>query len=681
MDKVTDSHLKRNAFLYIRQSSLRQVFENTESTERQYALQQKAIDLGWPRNQIIIIDSDLGQSGASAADRIGFQKLVTEVSLGRAGIVMGLEVSRLARNSTDWHRLLELCALSQTLILDEDGVYNPAHFNDRLLLGLKGTMSEAELHVLRARLLGGRLNKARRGELRIPIPVGFVYDFDNNLLLLPDKQVQESIHYFFETFRRTGSATATVKVFKKEGILFPKEIKFGPQKGEIVWAKLTHSSALLMLHNPRYTGAYCYGRSYKAKNAEGHIIQKKKPNEEWITFIKDAHPGYITWEEFENNQKQLKENTRNYSSEREKTPPREGPALLQGLVICGRCGRRMTIRYIKPKDELLPVYLCQSRAVEHCEPLCQHILGKSIDEAIGKLLIETVTPLTLEVALSVRQELQEQIDQVEQLRKKQVERAQYEADLSRRRYMQVDPNNRMVADELEYLWNEKLKVLKHAHEEYDDWKKSNDVIFDEKIKAKIMALATDFPKLWNDPSVPQRDKKRMVRLIIEDVTLMKDKQITLQIRFKGGANKTLVLPGLLRACDKRKTPQNVIKEIDHLLDEHTLGEIAKILNEKEYKSGGGKNFHLTMLRRIQKDYNIKSRYERLREKGLYTVKEIAKKFNIQVQTVNIWRRRGLLKALAYDDKRNYLYEDPGKNPPVKLRRKGLYIMSSRKNNI
>jgi DNA invertase Pin-like site-specific DNA recombinase len=267
--KVTSTHLKRNAYLYIRQSTIRQVFENTESTQRQYALQQNAIALGWPQEHIIVIDSDLGQSGASAVDREGFQRLVAEVGMGRAGIVLGLEVSRLARNSTDWHRLLEICALTDTLILDEDGVYDPAHFNDRLLLGLKGTMSEAELHVLRARLQGGILNKAKRGELFLRPPIGLAYNAEGQCILDPDQQVRESLRLLFATFRRTGSATATVKAFRQQGLKFPRRLRTGPGKGDLIWAPLQHVHVLRILHNPRYTGAFVYGRSHSRKTIQG----------------------------------------------------------------------------------------------------------------------------------------------------------------------------------------------------------------------------------------------------------------------------------------------------------------------------------------------------------------------------------------------------------------------------
>ena len=301
--KVTAAHLKRNAYLYIRQSTIRQVFENTESTQRQYALQQNAIALGWSQERIIVIDSDLGQSGASAIDREGFQRLVTEVGMGRAGIVLGLEVSRLARNSTDWHRLLEICAFTGTLILDEDGVYDPAHFNDRLLLGLKGTMSEAELHVLRARLQGGILNKAKRGELYIRPPLGLTYNAEGQCILDPDQQVQDSLRLLFTTFRRTESAMATVKAFRQQGILFPRRLRSGPGKGDVVWGPLEHGHVLRILHNPRYAGAFVYGRFHSRKTIEGRPIVTRIPQEQWLMFIPGAHNGYIAWEEFQRNQK------------------------------------------------------------------------------------------------------------------------------------------------------------------------------------------------------------------------------------------------------------------------------------------------------------------------------------------------------------------------------------------
>jgi DNA invertase Pin-like site-specific DNA recombinase len=354
--KVQAQHLKRNAYLYVRQSTLRQVFENTESTKRQYDLRQRAIALGWRVDQVIIIDSDQGQSGKFSADREGFQRLVTEVSMGRAGIAMGLEVSRLARNSTDWHRLLEICALSDTLILDEDGIYDPAHFNDRLLLGLKGTMSEAELHVLRARLRGGILNKARRGELEIRLPIGFVYDAEGRVRLDPDACVQESVRQLFRTFQRTGSASATVKAFRDQELQFPRRVYQGPNKGDVLWSALEHSRVLWVLHHPRYAGAFCFGRSRQRKHPDGHHVFVRLAPEEWVALIRDAHDAYISWEVFEQNVERLRENAQAHGAEREKGPPREGPALLQGLAVCALCGERMTVRYHTQGARQVPDY-------------------------------------------------------------------------------------------------------------------------------------------------------------------------------------------------------------------------------------------------------------------------------------------------------------------------------------
>ena len=413
--KVTTSHLKRSAYLYVRQSTLRQVFENTESTKRQYALRQHAIALGWAQDQIVVIDTDLGQSGAST-DREGFQRLVTAVGMGQAGIVLGLEVSRLARNSTDWHRLLEICALTDTLILDEDGIYDPAHFNDRLLLGLKGTMSEAELHVLRARLNGGILNKAKRGELVMRPPMGFAYDSEGHLVHHPDQQIQHALRMLFETFRRTGSASATVKNYRQQGLLFPRCVHSGPMRGDIIWGQLEHSNALRILHNPRYAGAFVYGRSRTRKTADGKQVVKRLPPDQWGTFLPGVHPGYISWEEYEQNQKRLRENAQAVGADRRKSPPREGPALLQGLILCGQCGQRMTVRYHFRFNRLCPDYVCQRKGIANAEPICAQIPGVEVDRAVSELLVELVNPTTLEVELTVQQELQARLGEADRLR-------------------------------------------------------------------------------------------------------------------------------------------------------------------------------------------------------------------------------------------------------------------------
>jgi len=663
--KVTPSHLSRNAYLYVRQSTIRQVFENTESTKRQYALRQRAVALGWPDEQVTVIDSDLGQSGETMTDREGFQKLVAEVGMRHAGIVLGLEVSRLARNCADWHRLLELCALSDTLILDEDGLYDPSHFNDRLLLGLKGTMSEAELHVLRARLEGGKRSKARRGELRLTLPVGLVYDLQKRVVLDPDRDVQQAIKTLFQVYQRTGSAGAVVRFFRDKKLLFPCRIHSGAQKGQVVWRSLGHDRVLLTLHSPRYAGAYVYGRLRFYKTADGRTHSRILPQDQWHTLILSAHPGYITWQQYQDNQRQLRDSAQAHGLDRRKSPAGHGPALLQGLVICGICGTRMTVRYHNRKGRMVPDYICQKYGIEHAQGICQFVPGGSIDQAIGSLLLEMVTPVTLEVALAVQHEMQSRLDQADQLRSQQVERAQYEADLAGQRFMRVDPNNRHVADELEADWNAKLRMLSEAKESYEQQRQADRMVFNDDSKANIMSLTTDFPKLWHDSKTSDHDRKRMVRLLIEDVTLIKNEKITAHVRFKGGTTRTLILPKPLPAPLAIKTSSDLVSQVDQLLDKYTDSQIADELNRRGYRTGMGRKLTQKSVHFIQYHYKLKSRYDRLREKGMLTQSEIADMLGISVQTVRRWRKHGLLQGYEHNSKKECLYEHPGKNAPVK----------------
>lgn len=664
--KVNAGHLRRAAYLYIRQSTVRQVFENTESTRRQYALRDRAVALGWATERVIVIDSDQGQSGAGAVERAGFQRLVGEVGTGNAGIVLGLEVSRLARNSSDWHRLLEICALTDTLILDEDGLYNPADFNDRLLLGLKGTMSEAELHVLQARLRGGVLNAARRGALRISLPVGLVYDDAGAVVLDPDAQVRGSIAHLFATFVRTGSASATVKHYQQQDLRFPRRPRNGPHQGQVMWEPLRLWRVLRVLHNPRYAGIYCFGRTRRRKLVGGAVEWRKLPREQWTVRLPDAHPGYISAEQYEANLRQLRDNARAHGAERRKSPPREGAALLQGLVICGVCGRRMTVRYRSDSSRQSTVYVCQYEGNDTASAKCQSITGTGIDRAIGEVLLQTVSPVSLEVALQVQAELDARIHEADALRRQQVERARYEADLARRRFMEVDPGNRLVADVLEAEWNEKLRGLQQAQEELERRRQEDHHQLSGEQRARILALASDFPRLWNDPKTPQRERKRMLRLLIEDVTLTRGDEIVMGIRFRGGATRSMTLALAPPVWRLRQTAPAVVAQIDALRDHHSDAQIAQILNQRGLVSGDGKRFHAGMVSGLALRYRIKSRYDRLREAGLLTSSEIADLLGVAVSTVNIWRRHGLLRAHAYSGKHEFLYEHPGDNPPLKI---------------
>jgi DNA invertase Pin-like site-specific DNA recombinase len=664
-NKVTAVHLKRTAYLYVRQSTLRQVVEHTESTKRQYALKQRAVQLGWRAEQISVIDSDLGESGASMVDRDGFQKLVAEVSMGRAGIVLGLEVSRLARNSADWHRLLELCAFNDTLILDEDGIYNPAVFNDRLLLGLKGTMSEAELHVMRMRMIGGVLTKARRGELCPLLPIGLVYDQENNVVLDPDQQVQECIRLIFSLFHRTGSAYALVRHFRNKGLLFPQRPLYGPNRHELIWVPLQRSTVMRVLNNPRYAGAYFFGRTRGRRRPEGGrpISSKAVPREQWHALIRQAHPGYITWEIYEDNLRKLEENSRAHQVQL-KVPPREGPALLQGMAICGNCGRRMSIRYHWRGAELVPDYLCQYQVVERLEKACMSIPGANVDAVISCLLAEAVTPVALEVSLAVQQELLSRLEEVDRLRLKQVERARYEANLAQRRYMQVEPENRLVADTLEAEWNHKLQVLAEARLEYERQRSLDRQLLDEEKRDRIMALASDFPRIWNDPKIPARERKRMVALMIEDVTLTRGTEITMHVRFKGGLTRTLIVPLALNAWKKYMTAPAVLAEIDRLLNEHTDAEVATVLNGRGLASGRRMKFTGQIIGALRKGNHLKSRYERLRERGMLDVLEMAALLGTSMRTIYVWHRQGRLRPHRYNDSGAYLYEAPEAGSPL-----------------
>ena len=588
-DKVNASHLGRRAYLYVRQSTLRQVLENTESTKRQYALRERAVALGWAPDQVVVIDSDLGQSGADS-DREGFQRLVAAVGMGEVGVVLGLEVSRLARSSSDWHRLLEICALSGTLILDEDGLYDPAHFNDRLLLGLKGTMSEAELHVLRARLIGGQLAKARRGEL--------------------------------------------------------------------AWGPLRHHRALIALKNPRYAGAFAYGRTQARRGPRGTELRSLLPRERWHTLILDAHPGYITWADYEENLRRLRENAQAYGADRRHGPPREGPALLQGLAICGRCGGRMSVHYHCAHGQLVPEYCCQRQTIQDARPPCQRVMGGGLDRAVGDLLVRTMSPLALEVALSVQDELQARADEADRLRRQQVERARYEVELAQRRYLRVDPDNRLVAGSLEAEWDAKLRALAAAQDDYER-QRAKEAVLDQAQRQQVLALATDFPRLWADPATPARERKRMARLLIEDVTLLKGDEVVAHVRFRGGATHKISLPRPKPAAELHKLDPSIVAEVDRLLEDHTEREIAEIFNHRGLQPPVGDHFSTWVVWRIRKSHGLESRFSRLRRQGLLTVDEIAEALGVHPTTVKKRQARGQLASVAYNDKDQRLYFPPG----------------------
>ena len=663
--KVTATHLTKTAILYVRQSTIKQVINNTESAHRQYDLRGRAVALGWNTEQVRVIDIDQGQSGASAADREGFQQLVAEVSLGRAGIVLGLECSRLARNSADWHQLLELCAMTDTLICDEDGLYDPRDFNDRLLLGMKGQMSEAELHFITARLRGGVLSKARRGELITPLPVGLVHDPAGHVVLDPDTAVQKALTHLFTTFTATGSAFACVKAFRDAQLSFPWRHRSGPRKGELDWKPLAHHTVLRVLHNPRYAGAFTYGRHRQRKLPGGRSVTTMVAREDWISFIPGAHPGYITLEQFDANLTRLAANAAAHGADRAAGPPREGAALLQGVILCGRCGQRMTVRYHRRRGRDTPNYLCQRDGIENATRKCQDVPGADLDGRVGALLLDTLTPLAVEAALAVTAELEQRAEQADRLRAAHVDRARYHADLARRRYLAVDPANRLVADTLEADWNLTLRELNKAQEAHDKARDQQTGALTDTQRARINQLVNDLPAVWNDPDTPQRERKRIVRLLLTDVTVHRTTDtITAHLRFPGGGHTTLTVPMPKNATEIRTTPPQVITAIDELLDQHTCAQIAEILNARGLKSGDDRSFSRAIVANISHTYHLRSRQQRLRETGLLTLTEIAERLGVSTATIKTWQHAGLVRGQRYNDKQQMLYQPPGPNPPT-----------------
>ncbi|NRO99615.1 recombinase family protein, partial [Paraburkholderia sp. NMBU_R16] len=537
-------------------------------------------------------------------------------------------------------------------------------------LGLKGTMSEAELHVLKARLRGGILNKVNRGEYRCLLPTGFVYDERGNVVLDPDSQVRETIAYFFETFSRVGSACQAVKAFKNEGLLFPSRTR---NEKFVTFQHLTASTALRMLNNPRYAGAYAYGRRQYRRIADGRKVPRKRDRSDWLACIPDAHPGYITWEQFQQNLKVLETNGRGYEVARS-SPPREGAALLQGRAICGRCGRHLRLRYATRRGRHEAWYICDRAQGTRGEPCCQSIAGAPIDEAVSALVVASMTPAAVELAWEIRREIEARHDEADRLRLRAIERAQFDADLAQRRFMLVDPNNRLVADTLEQEWNDKLRALADAKEQRERSQQQERLALNDAIRDRLVAMTADFKTLWRDQSLANRERKRLLAYIIEDVTLVKlpDEGTTrIHVRFKAGKTETLIAQNPKSSAQQVKTRPEVLELIDKLLNNHTCSEIAEILNNQNIRPGGcirpGKgNIRFTALRvsYLAQRNGLRSRRDRLRDRGMLTRSEAATRLGIHVATLMRWVEYGLVTRHAYNDYA-FLYDVPDSNPPVK----------------
>ena len=529
----------------------------------------------------------------------------------------------------------------------------------RLLLGLKGAMSEAELHVLKSRLQGGILSKARRGELELPLPIGFVYDGNARPVLDPDRQIQDTVRLLFDTFRQTESACAVVRRLRAQKVLFPRRLRRGIGKGDILWSAIDHSRVIQILHNPRYAGAFVYGRTRTAYNVKLKAVQRKVDQAQWQVLIPAAHEGYIDWAEYERNQVTLKRNGTGFLAGLRGRMPREGSALLQGRLLCGRCGARMRVHYELLGGQLRPYYVCNEQVVRHAGKTCQWVRGIDIDEAIGALLLEIVAPAAIEVALAVQQEIAQRIDQAAGLREVQLERARYEAELARRRYVKVDPENRLVATSLEADWNDRLRQLDALQREREQQRNADRMLLDADARGRIAALARDFPRVWNDPRTCALERKRMLGLLIEDVTLVTDKHVDVHVRWRGGRTQSLSVPRARPIARIRKTPADVVALINEMLGTLTDRQVAECLNERGHRNWRGDAFTAKKVGLVRQTYALKNRFDRLRAMGLLTGEKVAAQLNVSPTTVHYLGQKGVLKRQLYANNYRCLYEPPG----------------------
>ena len=605
--KIAAGHLQRAAFVYIRQSSPNQVEHNRESTQRQYALAQRALALGWHEQQVSVVDEDLGLSGASVAHRSGFARMTAEVALGHVGIILGLEVSRLARNNSDWYRLLDLCSMTDTLIGDADGVYNPGLFNDRLLLGLKGTMSEAELHILRARLDGGIRNKAARGELRRGLPTGLVWgEADGEVRLHPDEAVVGAIRAVFARFTEFGSARRVWLWFRSENLSFPLQMHHSDQ---IRWIAPTYHAIHSVLVNPVYAGAYCYGKSrqerYIDQQGELKTRVRRLPQSQWAVLIKDHHEGYIDWATYEANQVRLGGNIKP-TPHQAGGAVREGTALLQGLAICGHCGRRLRTHYRGMNET--PGYHCANKGVVNGRGVyCLNVGGLQIDKAAAEAFLRVVEPAGLQAAVRAAERLEADQDAALAQWRLAVERAHYEAQRAERRYHAVDPENRLVARGLEAQWEKHLHELEQAQHELERREQLRPRTLSVQERQSLLALGKDLELLWYAPNLAVRDRKQLLRTLLEEVTVTVHREqyrAHLKLRWRGG---------MLTECDVElprsrpatiRTDEETLTLVRRLAQHYPDATIAGILNAQGRLSAQGMRFNQNLVGNLRRHWKI-----------------------------------------------------------------------------
>jgi DNA invertase Pin-like site-specific DNA recombinase len=654
--KLPDIHVQRQALIYIRQSTLIQVRDHTGSTARQYHLVDRARELGWPTDRICVLDQDQGRSGASSSGREGCEQLVTAVSLGRAGAVFSLEAARLARSCSDWYRLLEICALTDTRVIDDDGIYDPGQYNDRLRLGFRGTLSEAELHWLRNRLLGGKLAKAAPGELRWRLPIGYVYDAARRIVLEPDEAVQQAGQRLFTRLEHSGSALAVVRQFADQRLRLPTRPWGRGADAAVHWQPLASARALAVLHNPTYAGVYVDGRTQtrprtlpgEAPRLNGRTRQVKLPD--WPMVRLEHHPAYLSWEQCLHNCQRL-EDHRTVRAAAHRGAARDGGALLQGIVLCGRCGRRMTVRYLQGH---IPSYECNQQHKQWGEKTCQSLRGDSVERAVATALLEAMTPAQRDIALATCEAVEAQVRQLDQQWQRQLERARSEAELARRRYLAVDPDHRLVARRLEQDWNARLTEVDQLEHEYARRPAAHSSPLRAPEREKILALAQDVPALWQAPTTTQTQRKQLLRVLLKEVTLRpQDQLIQLAIRWQTNACTTLEVARPPRSCEVRRTVPAVIERIRALAPTHTDAQIATPLHAEGLRPGASATCTATTIHWIRSTYGIASGCPQApgacpsgqRGDGRYSAKAAAALLNVEVSTIVDWCHSGRLEAV------------------------------------
>jgi DNA invertase Pin-like site-specific DNA recombinase len=643
-DKIKTTHLERCAYVYVRQSTAAQVQYNKESTDRQYKLTERALRLGWPQPQIKIVDEDLARSGSGTTDRHGFAMMTAEVALGHVGLILSIEVSRVARNNTDWYRLLDLCGVTDTLIGDEDGLYHPGLFNDRLLLGLKGTMAEAELHVIRARLEGGIRNKAARGELRRGLPVGFVWgEEDGEVLLHPDEAATQAIHCVFEKFSEVGSVRQVWLWLRSQDIAFPSS----SYSTEIQWVTPTYTGIHKVLTNPVYAGAYTYGKTHQERYVDqaGHVRKRVRhvPRSKWAVLIRDHHKGFIDWETYEMNQSRIAKNTRP-TAHQASGAIREGSALLQGIATCGRCGRHLRVYY--QGRHSTPGYYCAANNIANGRGHhCLRVGGVRIDEAVSQAFLNAITPAGIEAALIAEKNIETDHEAAYTQWRLKVERIRYESDRAERRYRSVEPENRLVARSLEADWDKKLGELALAEAELARRMGQRSGPLTDEERTRINALGSDLKRAWEAATTTDRDRKELLHALLEEVNIaVVESTAHVTLRWKGGAVLELNVGLKGRFIPPVRTDEETIDLVRRLAVHYPDAIIAGILNRQGRQTALGDRFTQGKVGNLRRYWKI-PRYEpstRPEEGELVTVAKAAQILGIATSTMHRWLADGFV---------------------------------------